>query len=193
MNEINNLHDSDVIRRARLGDEDALGVLVDSHADALIGYINSLLNDTFQAEDVAQETFIRAFDHLDKYDPNRPFRPWLFRIGRNLALNYLASRAGRERRESADFAELPIAGGSAGPDEFLDSTERRRDIDTVLNLLPSQFREVLYLRYMEGLQYDSIAKALDLPVGTVKTWLYRAKKDFLTKARTLGVEFTGRQ
>ena len=89
--------ETELIRRARLGDEDALGSLVDSHAAALIGYISRLTGDIRQAEDLAQETFIRAFENLDKFDSRRPFRPWLLRIGRNLALNYLSSRTEKER------------------------------------------------------------------------------------------------
>jgi len=189
MNARLNQKESEVIRRACLDDGEALGVLVDSHADALIGYINSLVNDIFQAEDIAQETFLRAFDHLGKYDQRRPFRPWLFRIGRNLALNYLASRTGRERRQAENIDNLPIASGIEGPEESLTVSERKRGIELVLDLLPSQFREVLYLRYVEGLRYDAIAKSLDLPIGTVKTWLFRAKKEFLVKAQTMGVEF----
>jgi RNA polymerase sigma-70 factor (ECF subfamily) len=181
----------EVIRRARYGNEDALGVLIDTHAGALIGYINQIVNDHFQAEDIAQETFIRAFDHLDKFDPHRPFRPWLFKIGRNLALNYLSSRTGRERIESVDISERWDIGTDAGPEEALEMRERKRDVEMVLNFLPAHFREVLHLRYMEGLEYDGIATALGLPIGTVKTWLFRAKKAFLTQAEASGLEFQG--
>ncbi len=189
MNAAKDQQNTEIIRRAWLGDENALGVLVDSNAAALIGYINRLVKDIHQAEDIAQETFLRAFDHLDKFDPRRPFRPWLFKIGRNLALNYLASRAGRERRESEDIAERRDIGTVEGPEDALEARERQRRVEQVLALLPSHFREVLHLRYMEGLEYDAIAGALDLPIGTVKTWLFRAKKAFLSSAESAGFEF----
>ncbi len=179
----------EVIRRARFGEESALGTLIDTHAGALIGYIDRIVKDSFQAEDIAQETFIRAFDHLDKFDPRRPFRPWLFKIGRNLALNYVSSRAGRERIESRDISERRDIGTDAGPEEALDSLERKRGVEMILEILPAHFREVLHLRYMEGLEYDAIATALGLPIGTVKTWLFRAKKAFLVKAEASGIEF----
>ncbi len=185
----NHRRDAEVIRRARLGDEAALGALVDLHASALIGYLTRMVGDFHQAEDLAQETFIRAFDHLDRFDIRRPFRPWLFRIGRNLAMNYLSSRVGRERRESEDIAERRDVGTEAGPEEALEGVERKSGVEAVLELLPVHFREVLHLRYMEGMGYEAIAIQLDLPMGTVKTWLHRAKKAFLSKAESVGFEF----
>jgi len=179
----------DMIRRARLGDEYALGALVDTHAPALIGYIARLVNDMHQAEDIAQETFIRAFEHLDKFDQHRPFRPWLFKIGRNLALNYLSSRMGKERRETEAVGDRLEIGTVGGPETALESSERRRGVEKVLGILPAHFREVLHLRYMEGLEYDAIAAALELPVGTVKTWIHRAKKAFLSQAESAGLDF----
>jgi len=177
------------LQRARSGDEDALGTLVDAHAGALIGYLTSLTRDYHQAEDLAQETFLRAFDHLDKFDPRCPFRPWLFRIGRNLALNYLSSRAGRDRKRAEDIAEKHDIGTEISPEDALEVAERRRGVERVLDLLPVHFREVLHLRYMEGLEYDAIATELDLPLGTVKTWLHRAKRAFLHEAESVGIQF----
>lgn len=179
----------EMIRRARLGDEYALGALVDTHAPALIGYIARLVKDMHEAEDIAQETFIRAFDHLDRFDPHRPFHPWLFRIGRNLALNYLSSRTGKERRETEAIEKRHEIGTSAGPEAALESSERRREVEKALSILPAHFREVLHLRYMEDLEYDAIAAALELPVGTVKTWIHRAKKAFLSEAESAGLDF----
>lgn len=189
MDAVNDGRESEVLRRARLDDEDALGSLVDTHAAALIGYLTRMIGDYHQAEDISQETFIRAFDNLDKFDPNRPFRPWLFRIGRNLALNWLSSRAGRERKMSEDIGERYEIGTDAGPEDVLAGSERRRGIEMTLNLLPVHFREVLHLRYLEGLEYDAIAGELDLPLGTVKTWLYRAKRAFLKQAESAGIRF----
>ncbi len=178
-----------VVRRARLGDEDALGALVDAHAAALIGYLARLTGDFHQSEDIAQETFLRAFDNLDRFDTRRPFRPWLFRIGRNLALNWLSSKAGRERKQSEDIDERLDVGTKDGPEEALDRSERRRGVESVLDMLPVHFREVLHLRYLEGLEYDAIATELDLPLGTVKTWLHRAKQAFIKQAESSGMRF----
>jgi len=180
----------ELIRRARLGDEDALGDLVDAHSASLIGYIARLTGDYHQSEDLAQETFIRAFDHLDSFDPTREFRPWLYKIGRNLAINYLAGRTSRERRTTDDI-ELHIElGTTKGPEHEYDRTARRDSIEKVLNMLPVHFREILHLRYLEGFTYNAIAGELNLPMGTVKTWLFRAKEAFLSEAIKAGIEFS---
>ena len=179
----------ELIKRARHGDEDALGVLVDTHSRALIGYITRMVGDFHQAEDLAQETFLRAFDNLDSFDPRRPFRPWLLRIGRNLTLNYLQSRTARERKGQGDVSERWDVGTDDTPEDMLAKDERRRGVEMIMGHLPVHFREVLHLRYMEGLEYEAIANQLDLPMGTVKTWLHRAKKAFLSKAEGVGLEF----
>ena len=181
--------EGELTKRARLGDEAALGTLVDSYAAALIGYIYRLTGDFHQAEDLAQETFLRAFDNLDKFDSHRPFRPWLLKIGRNLALNYLSSRTGKERRESQSIEALPGIRAAGSPDEMLELSERKKGIEKILSLLPVHFREILHLRYMEGLEYETIASELNLPLGTVKTWLHRAKEAFLKEAESAGIVF----
>ena len=182
-------HEIDILKQARLGDEDALGYLIDKNAAALIGYITRLVHDYHEAEDIAQETFIRAFDNLDKFDIHRGFRPWLFKIGRNLALNHLKSRIGKERRDTEDISAHRELGSVSGPESELEKSERRKGVETVLGHLPVHFREVLHLRYMEGLEYDAIAGEMDMPLGTIKTWLYRAKQAFMNKADSLGMEF----
>lgn len=179
----------ELINRARHGDENALGGLIDSHSRALIGYITRMVGDFHLAEDIAQETFIRAFDNLDTFDSRRPFRPWLLRIGRNLTLNYLQSRTARERRDSEDVSERWDVGTDETPEDALEEEERRRGVEMIMGRLPVHFREVLHLRYMEGLEYEAIASQLNLPMGTVKTWLHRAKKAFLSKAESVGIEF----
>jgi RNA polymerase sigma-70 factor (ECF subfamily) len=179
----------EILKRARLGDEAVLGQIIDKYAPSLAGYLMSLVRDQYQAEDIAQETFIRAFDNLDKFDVHLEFRPWLFKIGRNLALNYLKSSHGRERANTMDIEEAGGLGTESGPELELEKSERRRGVELVLGLLPVHFREVLHLRYMEGLEYDAIAGEMDMPLGTVKTWLYRAKQAFSEKAESIGMEF----
>ena len=189
MDAVSDGREMEVLRMARLGDEDALGSLIDLHAAALIGYLTRMIGEYHQAEDISQETFIRAFDNLHRFDIKRPFRPWLFRIGRNLALNWLSSRAGLERKFTEDIEEKYEIGTDEGPEDALERLERRRGIEMVLDLLPVHFREVLHLRYLEGMEYEAIAGEMDLPLGTVKTWLYRAKKAFLTQAELAGINF----
>jgi len=132
---------------------------------------------------------LRALEHLDKFDPSRPFRPWLLKIGRNLTLNWLNSRAARERAESDDMDTKYNIGTDTNPEDAAKASERISGVKRILELLPVHFRDVLHLRYIEGYNYEEISRELELPAGTVKTWLHRAKKAFLKEAESSGIQF----
>lgn len=171
---------SQAIGKCRAGDASAFAEVVAAHADRLTAMLYRLLGDIEDARDVAQETFIRAHANLHRYDPARPFEPWLYRIGRNLAYNQLEARGrrleGRVERESGVAIE-GVVGGDA-PDLGVARSERRDRIDAVLAGMRAEYREVLSLRYMLHLEYGDIAARLRVPIGTVRTWLNRAKKEF---------------
>ena len=169
------------IARCREGDEAAYEEIVAAHADRLVGVLYKLLGNVEDARDIAQETFVRAYFNLHRYDPRRPFEPWLYRIGRNLAYNHLKATSCR-----------PLAVMDLNDEQALDSfesetkspmdgvleSERRSTVNHVLLKLRPEFREVLTLRYMERLEYEEIAAKMTIPIGTVKTWLNRAKEQF---------------
>ncbi|HEX9744049.1 MAG TPA: RNA polymerase sigma factor [bacterium] len=190
MSEDKNQNEARIILRARDGDESALGELLDAHSNSLISYIYRLTGDFHQAEDLAQETFLRAFEHLSKFDIKKPFRPWLLKIGRNLTLNWLNSSGAKLQKRSEDLTKKYDLGTGTSPVEKYEKEERRQVVESVLDKLPVHFRDVLHLKYMEGLDYREISQELNLPPGTVKTWIHRAKKDFYRLAESSGIEFT---
>lgn len=169
------------IARCRAGDKAAYAVVVAAYADRLVSVLQKLLGNLEDARDVAQETFVRAYTNLHRYDPERPFEPWLYRMGRNLAYNHMKA-AGRRARQTMKGDENNrlevIEGDEKSPVDGLLECERRGRIDEVLSSMRPQFREILLLRYMSKLEYEEIAARMSIPMGTVKTWLNRAKEQF---------------
>jgi len=184
---------ADAIARCLAGDASAYAAVVAAHGDTLVGVLRSLVGNVEDARDLAQETFVRAYRNLHRYDARRPFRPWLFRIGRNLAFNHLKARKRRPEGRLDDRGHETLAflssdaleTGSAetnSPHRAVVQGEARSAIERVLAQLRPAYREVLVLRDMARLEYEESATTLEVPVGTVKTWLNRAKAQF----RSLG-------
>ena len=171
----------DAIKRCREGDTIAYEDIVAAYADRLVGVLFKLLGNLEDARDIAQETFIRAYLNLHRYDPRRPFEPWLYRIGRNLAYNHLRATSYRPLAVM-DYDDEQVADAfeseTKSPIDGVLENERRSTINKVLLRLRPEFREVLTLRYMERLEYEEIAAKMTIPIGTVKTWLNRAKEQF---------------
>ena len=169
------------IDRCLAGDPSAYEVVVRAHADALTGLLRRLVGNAEDARELTQETFVRAFRNLHRFDRRRPLKPWLFRIGRNLAYNFLDARkrapglAGSDDAQ-ADLINVPDAEPS--PASSVAAKEQRHAVDEVLRTLRPEFREVLVYRYLERMDHDEIAEVMGVPVGTVKTWLHRAKAQF---------------
>jgi RNA polymerase sigma-70 factor, ECF subfamily len=176
-------------RAATRGDKQAFGRLVDLHKRAVFGLCVRLLRDSEEARDAAQESFARAYGALASYDVAQPFAPWLFRIARNHCLDVLRRRLPDARRVELDG--LPEDGA---PQEIADPEAPRGDdaierrelagaLERAVAALPANYREVVHLFHVEHLSYKEIASTLDVPIGTVMTWLHRARarlKDALT-------------
>ena len=158
-----------LIRQARQGDAIAWETLVRQHQEAVfrLGYL--LLRTPAEAEDVAQEAFVRAFLALDKFDEERPFRPWLLQITRNLAKNRLRSLSRYWKMVKRWWGEqdTAVTATTLRPDESA------RLWRAVQQLRPKA-QEVIYLRYFLELSEAETAAALDVPAGTVKSRLHRA-------------------
>jgi RNA polymerase sigma-70 factor (ECF subfamily) len=160
--------------------------LVDAHQAAVFGLCARLLGHRQDAEDVTQEVFLRVFRSLRRWDPLRPLKPWVMAITVNRCRTWLAQRS--RRPELADYLHEAVAAPPAD-----DSGELAREIERALAELRPEFREVFCLFHEQGQSYEEIARALGCPLGTVKTWLHRARLDVLNRLRERGmVESEGR-
>ncbi len=164
------------------GDRDAFARLVDLHKRSVYGLCLRLLGEPEEARDAAQEAFARAFTALDAYDPAQPFGPWVLRIARNHCVDLLRRRLpARQRLEldapaGDDEPERELADpASPRADEALERAELRTAIEAAVAALPPNYREAVHLFHVEHLSYRDIAATLDVPIGTVMTWLHRAR------------------
>jgi len=176
-------HDPDALlaRAASRGDRPAFARLVDLHRRAVFGLTLRLLQDPEESRDAAQETFVRAWGAIATFDTAQPFRPWILRIARNHALDLLRRRvpASRQVALDADAEEgapaVELAGDGPGADTLLERAQTRATLEAAVAALPANYREVVQLFHVEQLSYKEIAQTLDVPMGTVMTWLHRAR------------------
>lgn len=169
-----------LVRRCLKGDADAVRDLVGRFQGAVYGLCVRLLGHRHDAEDVTQEVFLRVFRSLRKWDPARPLRPWVMSIAVNRCRTWLTQRA--RRPEPVDYLhDLVLA--PAGDD----SAELLHEIHAALAELRPEFREVFILFHEQGRPYDEIARTLDCPLGTVKTWLHRARHEVLLRLQRRGM------
>ncbi len=183
--------DAVLVRKAQQGDMDAFETLVRMYQQRVYAVCRRLTGAHQSADDLAQETFIKAYYALARFDAAWPLYPWLRKIAVNSALNYLKTR-GRERSiedESLGPRRVPAAAPSDDPEERLEQAEFRALLDRAVASLPADQKSVFVLRFDESLSYEEIARALDLPLGTVMSRLNRARqklKDLLDDSHGRG-------
>jgi RNA polymerase sigma-70 factor (ECF subfamily) len=164
------ISDEQLARQAQQGERGAMAELFDRHYDRLVGYLYRLtLGDRALAEDLAQETFLRALRALGSFQPGLPFKPWLYAIASNAARNHL-SRA-ELRRVDALAPESTIAAAEPDAESAVIAAQAARAVTSALSALPPHQREVLLMFYYLDLTLAEIAEALAIPVGTVKSRL----------------------
>ncbi len=166
--------DAELVARARQGDEAAFERLVLRHQRYAFNMAYRVLDDYAEAEDATQEAFVRAWRGLPGFRREAKFTTWLYRIVHNLCLNRLP-RLRRELLQTEPLEEVLANPDPAPPDRF-DAQERMAFLHAQLERLPEKYRLVLTLRYLQDFSYAEIAAALDLPMGTVKTHIHRARR-----------------
>jgi RNA polymerase sigma-70 factor (ECF subfamily) len=172
--------DATLVRRCLGGDADAIRQLVGRFQGEVYGLCVRLLHHRQDAEDVCQEVFLRVFRSLDGWDSGRPLRPWVMGIAVNRCRTWLGQRA--RRPELVDYLQDVVAGQAAD-----DSAELLAEIHAALGDLRLEYRTVFVLFHEQGQPYEAIAQALGRPVGTVKTWLHRARLEILERLRSRGM------
>jgi RNA polymerase sigma-70 factor (ECF subfamily) len=173
--------DTELVQRAQRGDEFAFEQLVRRHQRYVFNVAYRVLNDYAEAEDITQEAFVRAWRGLPGFRGQARFTTWIYRIVHNLCLNRLPGL----RRELLRTEPLEEALAAPAPSqaELVEVRERVAFLHAQLDQLPEKYRLVLTLRYLQHLSYDEIAAALDLPVGTVKTHIHRARRLLVEQSR----------
>ncbi len=159
--------DAELIRRSREADGDAFAELVRRYEKRVFGIVYRMLDDYAEATDITQETFIKTYTHLDQFDDERPFMPWLATIALNLARNSLASIWAKRQALDDDL--------SSNTDEFT-CLEVLDEVQSVLSHLTPEQREVIVLRHISDLTYEAIAEATGEKVSTVKSRLFEARQ-----------------
>lgn len=162
------------VRRARKGDRNAFAALVRAVQRPVFGLCLRLLRTEAEAAEVAQETFLRAYQNLDRYDDSRPFDLWVLTIARNLCLDLLRRRTKMQTEDVGEHQELPS--GEAGLDEQAIARQERQSLEEAMNTLSLDDREVLALYYVQKRTTKEIAQVMNVAPGTIMARLFRARE-----------------
>ncbi len=177
------------IRQLKNGDQNAFAEIVEFYKDKVFQICYRMLGNRHEAEDIAQEAFIRAYVNIHSYDLNKKFSTWLYRIATNLSID-------RIRKKKPDYyldAELAgsdgltmysqVAADVTLPEDELETLELQELIQAEILKLPDKYRSVIVLKYIEEFSLKEIGEILDLPVGTVKTRIHRGREALRNQLR----------
>jgi RNA polymerase sigma-70 factor (ECF subfamily) len=190
--------DQDLIALARSGSEKAYRELLDRYQRPVFSLVYRMVRDREMAEDLSQETFIKVFNHLDRYNPSYKFSSWIFKIASNLAIDALRKKElktvsldGSRHAETADEAEstrITVESKDENPEERLEAKELGHEIEQAIGELRSEYRTAILLRHVEGRPYEEIAEIMGIPLGTVKTYIHRARGELRETLAHLRIE-----
>jgi RNA polymerase sigma-70 factor (ECF subfamily) len=180
LNNIQSLTDVELIAKAISGREDGFEELVRRYQRPITNYVFRMLNDYDASLDVTQEVFIKVYNSLSRYSSEYKFSTWLYRIAHNAAIDFIRRRSPNEQSietENKDGAyQLQIESPNPTPEQDRERSEWRTEIEAVVKCLPAVYRELILLRHAQDLSYDEIAEITNLPLGTVKNRLFRARE-----------------
>jgi RNA polymerase sigma-70 factor (ECF subfamily) len=190
--------DHDLVTFARAGSEQAYRELLDRYQRPVFSLVYRMVRDRELAEDLAQETFVKVFNRLDRYDPKYKFSSWIFKIASNLSIDHLrrkepvtVSLDGSRHAQTAEEMEstrVSVASDDENPEELLEAKELGVQIEQAIAKLRPEYRTAILLRHVEGRPYEEIAEIMDAPLGTVKTHIHRARAELREMLAHLRVE-----
>ncbi len=184
--------DQALVERVQAGDKQAFGLLVAKYQRKLLRLVSRLVRDSAEAEDVAQEAFIKAYRALPGFRGESAFYTWLYRIGVNTAKNWLVANGRRpptatevDNTEAENYSESDLLRDGDTPERLLMSKQIVNTVNAVMAELPEELRTAVTLREIEGLSYEEIAQVMDCPIGTVRSRIFRAREAIAEKLRPL--------
>jgi RNA polymerase sigma-70 factor, ECF subfamily len=190
--------DPDLIALARKGSEKAYRELLGRYQRPVFSLVYRMVRDREQAEDIAQETFVKVFNHLGSYNPKYKFSSWIFKIASNLAIDHLRKKEPETisldgsrnavTDEQMEATRITVASRDENPEEFLEARELGAEIEQAIGQLRAEYRTAILLRHVEGRPYEEIAEIMDVPLGTVKTYIHRARTELRGTLAHLRVE-----
>ena len=185
-------YDQLLVERVQAGDKRAFDVLVSKYQRRLMRLVSRLVHDPAEAEDVVQETFIKAYRALRHFRGDAAFYTWLYRIGINTAKNYLVTqgrRAATSNDADAEQAESFDDGNKLRdnntPESVLASKQIAATVNAAMEVLPIELRTAIVLREIEGLSYEEISEIMACPIGTVRSRIFRAREVIAEKLKPL--------
>lgn len=183
--------DQELVRRVQHGDKQAFDVLVRKYQQKIVKLISRYVRDQDEALDVAQETFIKAYRALANFRGDSAFYTWLYRIAINTAKNYLVAQSRRPPDTDIDAEDAVQFDGDSRlretdlPEQLVHRDEVERVIYEAIDALPEDLRTAITLRELEGLSYEEIAQAMDCPIGTVRSRIFRAREAIEQKLKPM--------
>ena len=180
MGEKNN--DQALVNRVQAGDKTAYDALVRKYQHKIIKLVARYVHDPEAAQDVAQEAFLKAYRGLTRFRGESAFYTWLYRIAINTAKNYLVAQGRRASDHDVDLQEAEYYEGTsvlkdnASPEQQLLTEEIERTVYRAIKDLPDDLKTAITLRELEGMSYEQIAQAMDCPIGTVRSRIFRARE-----------------
>lgn len=180
-----------LVEMAQKGDRGAFNLLVQKYQHRVLKLVMRYVRDQAEAEDIAQEAFIKAYRALHSFRGDSAFYTWLYRIAANTAKNVLSSSRRKlvdydlDLQDPEDYAAQVLLKDSDTPEGMLLSEEIRHTVTEAMRQLPEDLREAITLRELEGLSYEEIAEVMECPVGTVRSRIFRAREAIDKKLRPL--------
>lgn len=170
-----------LVQKATKGDQKAYTELLDRYRDAIYFMLLKMVNNASDAEDLTIEAFGKAFKNIDQYAPNYAFSTWLFKIATNNCIDFIRKKKANtisldQNDDEDDKAPTDIMANVLDPEESLIKEQKLKLMRSIVSRLKPRYRKLIELRYFKEYSYDEISEELELPIGTVKAQLFRARE-----------------
>lgn len=171
INDFNDLDDNSLVELSLKGEPRAYDILFTRYRRPLGAMLQGRVNNKLLREDIIQDSFIKAYFNLDKFDPQYTFGQWIFTIARNLHIDHTR----RQRTAALPLDDVNTPCQAPNPEQRIIWTQNGLHLERILASMPENYQQVLRLRFWDGLSYEEIAATLNMPMGTIKTQIHRAR------------------